>query len=210
MLSLLIVGSNLEKRGQEALNLHPNSTYILDGRQEGISIEDVRLFQKSLSLANVESTTRHAFILEAQKLSLPAQQALLKVLEEPPPNTQFVLTTQKTTDLPATIVSRCQVKKLSADSFELDQAASDQAKNLLKQITLSDHGKLISISENLAKNKEELNILLLLLKQSLHTNPTAKRSSAIKAILTCINDLKSNIQPQLAVEHLLFSLKALT
>jgi DNA polymerase III delta prime subunit len=47
-----------------------------------------------------------AFILECEKYSPESLNALLKVLEEPPPNTFFFLVSS--VSLPSTIVSRCQ------------------------------------------------------------------------------------------------------
>jgi DNA polymerase-3 subunit gamma/tau len=45
---------------------------------------------------------------EAHQLSNPAFNALLKMLEEPPPHVVFVLATTEPHRLPATVVSRCQ------------------------------------------------------------------------------------------------------
>ncbi len=209
MLSLLIVGADQETRTQHALTYEPKSLYILDGTQEGISIESVRAFQQSLSLSNTSQNTRHAFILEAQNLSLPAQQSLLKTLEEPPLETQFILTATKSSDLLPTIISRCEVIHLQ-NTLELSKENADSAKELLGKISTSNHAKLINLSESLSKDRGQLDNLLLLLESSLHSSPTNKRARAAGLVQTCINDLKANIQPQLAIEHMLFNLKALT
>ncbi|MEW6398935.1 MAG: hypothetical protein AB1503_07205 [Bacillota bacterium] len=42
-------------------------------------------------------------------LSLPSANALLKLLEEPPPGTLFLLLADRVADLPATLLSRCQL-----------------------------------------------------------------------------------------------------
>lgn len=209
MLSLLIVGADVPTRYQQAISYEPKSLYILDGREEGISIEQVREFQHSLTLSNTSQTTRHAFIFEATSLSLPAQQSLLKILEEPPPGTQFILTASKTSDLLPTIISRCQVIHLQ-NNTSLTQENADAAKDLLRKISTNNHAQLITLAEGLSKNRDQIKDLLTLLQASLHTAPSTKRTNALKLIQTCLTDLDSNIQAQLAIEHMLFGLKALT
>jgi DNA polymerase III delta prime subunit len=206
MLSLLIVGSIVEDRCQQALNLQTKSPYLLDGREEAIAIEDVRDFQKSLSFTNTNSDPRFAFILEAQSLSLPAQQALLKMLEEPPANTQFVLTAPKSSDLLATITSRCQIQRLTKAEQTKDFT---DTKRLLQQITQSNHSQLITLAESLTKTPQELKLLLELFSRSLHSSPSTKRSKAASIVSQCVSELNSNIQSQLCIEHMLFSLKSL-
>ena len=44
----------------------------------------------------------------AETLNVNAANALLKSLEEPPPNTRFMLVAHRPSYLPATIISRCQ------------------------------------------------------------------------------------------------------
>jgi DNA polymerase-3 subunit delta' len=60
---------------------------------------------------------RKVFIIEeADRMNDPAQNALLKTLEEPQPDTVFVLITDKEEDLLETIRSRCRVVRLEAVS----------------------------------------------------------------------------------------------
>lgn len=52
--------------------------------------------------------TKFFIIDEVHMLSIAAFNALLKILEEPPPNVIFVLATTELHKIPATIISRCQ------------------------------------------------------------------------------------------------------
>jgi DNA polymerase-3 subunit delta' len=62
---------------------------------------------------------RKVFIIEeADRMNDPAQNALLKTLEEPQPDTVFILITDKEEDLLETIRSRCRVVRLEAVSEE--------------------------------------------------------------------------------------------
>jgi len=67
-----------------------------------------------------------------EKSSLPALNALLKNLEEPPQNIIFVLTTKNLSRIIPTIVSRCQVIKIKKDQ-KLNPQDLEEIKNLLNQ-----------------------------------------------------------------------------
>ena len=75
-------------------------------------IDDVREMQRAASLAPVEGA-RKVFILdEVHAMSNAAHSALLKLLEEPPPNVMFVLCTTDPDKLLGTTDSRCQTIQL--------------------------------------------------------------------------------------------------
>jgi DNA polymerase-3 subunit delta' len=73
-----------------------------------IRIEQVRELERAAALAPFEGS-RKVFILDdAERMTLPTAQALLKTLEEPPPRTHLVLIIQNPRALPPTVLSRCQ------------------------------------------------------------------------------------------------------
>ena len=73
-----------------------------------IKIDQVREISKQLKFAPLEGGWRIVIINDAQAMNLEASNAILKILEEPPKRTIFILTASQTTDLIPTIVSRCQ------------------------------------------------------------------------------------------------------
>lgn len=86
-----------------------------------IKIEDMRQLQRQMYLMPYESQLKIFIINDAERLTIEAANAFLKVLEEPPKNTLIILVTSKPQRLPATIISRCQQLKfsvLSKDSLE--------------------------------------------------------------------------------------------
>jgi DNA polymerase III gamma/tau subunit len=88
---------------------HPD-LYWLD-RGEGstrVRISQVRALQNTLQLASTEGGWRAAVIADAEWLNVEAQNALLRLLEEPPDRTCIVLVTTSPAGLPATVRSRCQ------------------------------------------------------------------------------------------------------
>lgn len=74
-----------------------------------IRIEQIRELREGLALAPMEGRIRSWIIDPAERLSPGAANALLKVLEEPPPQICFFLITTNASELLLTIRSRCQI-----------------------------------------------------------------------------------------------------
>ena len=71
-------------------------------------IDDVRAIREKVGLAPALARYKFYILDEAHMLTPDAANALLKTLEEPPPNTVFILVTTDPQRLPETVLSRCQ------------------------------------------------------------------------------------------------------
>jgi DNA polymerase-3 subunit gamma/tau len=71
------------------------------------SVDDIRELRESVAYAPVSGKRKVYILDEAHMLSTAAWNAFLKTLEEPPPNTVFVLATTEAQKVPATVVDRC-------------------------------------------------------------------------------------------------------
>lgn len=78
-----------------------------------ITIRQIRQTIAWLSQHGYEQGAKRAIILQAERWHHTAPEALLKSLEEPPPRTSIILTTNHSTSLPATIRSRCATLHLN-------------------------------------------------------------------------------------------------
>jgi DNA polymerase III subunit gamma/tau len=79
-------------------------------------IDDIRALRESLKYKPIQCRYKVIIIDEVHQVTGPAFNALLKTLEEPPPNTVFIFATTEFHKVPATIASRCQhfeFKKIS-------------------------------------------------------------------------------------------------
>ncbi len=89
----------------------------IDGKD--ISIEQIReLYTLTRS---VESVGRTVILDNAERLSLPAQNAFLKLLEEPPAHVHFILVAHELKTLLPTISSRCEtieVRLVTRNDFD--------------------------------------------------------------------------------------------
>ncbi|MGI8557558.1 MAG: DNA polymerase III subunit gamma/tau [Solirubrobacteraceae bacterium] len=71
------------------------------------SVDDIRSLRESVAYAPVSGGTKVYILDEAHMLSTAAWNAFLKTLEEPPPNTVFVLATTEAQKVLPTVVDRC-------------------------------------------------------------------------------------------------------
>src|SRR3989339_259221 len=88
-----------------------------------ISVEQIREFIERLSMSPMLGSWKVGFIEESSRLSNAAANALLKTLEEPKGKTLIILRATSLKDLPATIVSRCQIIRLYPVSVSVIEQA---------------------------------------------------------------------------------------
>ena len=80
------------------------------GNKQGfIRVEDATEILKSLSLKSYEGGYKIMIVWMVDKMNTDASNKLLKLLEEPPEKTLFILITDNEEDIMQTIKSRCQV-----------------------------------------------------------------------------------------------------
>jgi DNA polymerase-3 subunit delta' len=81
----------------------------IQNKQGLISVDEATDINKKLALKAYEGGYKVMIIWMADKMNGPSANKLLKLLEEPPAKTVFILITENIEDLLQTIVSRCQV-----------------------------------------------------------------------------------------------------
>ena len=90
-------------------------------RTEIISIDDIRGIEEMLFLKPFEARRRVVIVVDAEAMNQQAQNAFLKLLEEPPRDTTIILTSSQPERLFSTIRSRCQkiqFKRLSREEMK--------------------------------------------------------------------------------------------
>jgi len=122
------------------------------GQQGSIYIDEATSIQRKLSLKNYEAEYRVVLIWLPEKMNLTVSNKLLKLLEEPPKGTVFVLVSEDANSLLPTIISRLQTLNVSDFTIEdvvdyFDGVTLEKAKQL-KNITDSDFGKMKKILDD--------------------------------------------------------------
>jgi len=111
---------------------HPDVYCINTDDSDSIKIERIRQMQKALNLKSYEGKKKIFIINNAQDLTPDAENALLKILEEPPPESLIILVSAKPALLFKTIISRCKVIKF----YPLKKIQLDE---ILKKDYFLDH-----------------------------------------------------------------------
>lgn len=88
------------------------------GDGAALSVDTIRRLREDAFLLPNESAYRVMILAEAQAMTPQAQNALLKILEEPPAHLLFILTCDTRTSLLETIRSRCVCLTLAPTSWE--------------------------------------------------------------------------------------------
>lgn len=169
---------------------NPYSRIEIDNART-ILINSIREIKKDLYMSRIDKGWTVVLIFNAEKLCIPqptAANALLKVLEEPPEKTIFILVTSEFSAIMDTIQSRCQ-------QIYFPPLTSSFIKEKLKQHNISeDNAKVISniangnirLALNLSKNIDELfSDLKLIIKACYSPSPTTwqaviNRTSTLK------------------------------
>jgi len=94
-------------------------------------IDDIRQLRANVNIRSMRSPNKVYIIDEVHMLTKEAFNALLKTLEEPPPNVKFVFCTTEANKVPDTILSRCQ-------RFDFGTIATASIANRLRQIAESE------------------------------------------------------------------------
>lgn len=144
-----------------------------------ISIEHIREIRHSATLKPLEGK-RVVVIAEADKMTIPAANSLLKVLEEPPPATTLILTASQVNAMLPTILSRCQEIRFGPiPDDEIERALIE------RQGVEPERARLISrISQGSYRHAIEW------LEQSF----ADRRNDAVEFLRVCLKDPRAQIE----------------
>jgi DNA polymerase III subunit gamma/tau len=95
------------------------------------SVDDIRELRERVAFAPVSGRHKVYILDEAHMLSPQAWNAFLKTLEEPPPNTIFVLCTTEAQKVLPTVVDRCH-------RFDFSRPSAEQVSEVLRRVADSE------------------------------------------------------------------------
>jgi DNA polymerase-3 subunit delta' len=130
-----------------------------------IKIEQIRQLADFMNISTHRQGLRVVVLYPAEALNVPASNALLKTLEEPPPGTVFLLASNSLDRLLPTILSRCR-------KFALPMPGHAEALAWLREQGVQDADSwlreqggapLLALEHAEAGSREELDVLLHLL-----------------------------------------------
>lgn len=122
--------------------------------ENSLTIEDVRNLQKTIFLKPIKSAEKIIAIVNFQKATLEAQNAMLKILEEPPNNTTIFLTAESTDSLLTTILSRARIVKIDNAKEDISGEKSDLADKIFSTLISGSLEEKLKIAQDLSADKE--------------------------------------------------------
>jgi hypothetical protein len=218
MNTYIIISSNINFINQKIALLKENfnvqTTNFNEIKSEKpIGIEEVRNIHKLYKLKPYNGGNRLVVIYDIDKSTIEAQNALLKILEEPPISNFIILTSKSKEQVLPTILSRCQILEDPVKFLSLDKNDYDKYKYIFCKISQAKIGERIKLVNDLVTTREETLRLLSFLSNFLETLLFTKDSSisfsyieitqTIDKIIKAIRLIEGNINYK-AVTDLLF------
>ncbi len=201
-----------------ATGIHPDVvTLVREGAAQIVPIESVRTqVLGRVGIPPHEADVRVFIVEEATAMAPPAANALLKTLEEPPPQTSFVLCTTAPEQLLPTIRSRCQRVRFGGGTIAGgDPARMSRLAALAEELAGDRHD--LTLAARIAEGKGDTPQVLVAAAQRLHARAheaaqsdvawsrrAAARAHAILSWHTAV--AIHNASPQLAIEALIVQL----
>ncbi len=240
MVSLIIASSDKSKRREYIRNFCKEHTVdrfditiieketAIKQNVGSIGIEEIKNMQKKLFLKPLKSPTKVVVLEDAQLLTTQAQNAMLKVLEEPPDHTIIILSADSKEVFLPTIISRCQIIELKDAKKKLSEKETKDLTAFIENLPKMTIAEKFKKAEQLSKDKEKAiewnSNLILVLREKMLENIAAssagadyKSAPAKQYHLKTITILKSfqnlhtllkttNVNPRFAIENTLLLL----
>lgn len=165
--------------------------------KQSLGIEEIRLLQEKIFLKPIKSKTKAVIIEDAQLLTTEAQNALLKVLEEPPEQTIIILGAESVEALLPTIISRCKVIAILTEQKAFTPKKKQNYIDFIAELPTMSMGARLKKAELLAKDKDKAiiwitDIILVLREQMLKCHSEHSASEAEESHTTNLLDQNSN------------------
>jgi DNA polymerase III gamma/tau subunit len=205
----------------EQLQKHPE--VILKGlkKEDKLGIEDIKDLQTAMTYRPMELSKQIAIIFNCQKMTVEAQNAMLKTLEDYSDWSEYILVVDNDQNLLNTIISRC--KKLythdNSSTEKPDTISSDT--NIQDLLSESISNQFLFIEKLVEEEKETpdkiinfisniSNYLQQSLQSAINTKDKSKEEESIYAIEKvniAKRRIEANTNKKLTLENLLLQLK---
>jgi len=211
MHSFIIIGKDREKVKKYALDLAGEQkiskfdVFVLE-TEKALGIMDIRAVTKQVFLTPLKGSEK-AVILECfYGATVEAQNAFLKVLEEPPLSTTIIMLASDNFFL-STILSRCKLIELDR-SVTLSRDEESEYSNILENLRIMKIGEKLKLAQDLAKGRQEaLNFIEKLIVVSRNKMVESEEKQEYKTIIEVLQKYykeikRSNVNLRLGLENL--------
>jgi DNA polymerase III subunit delta' len=203
-LSLKLLSTPTYQENPDFLNVSPTD-------KQTIGIQDIKHCIRFASIKPYKSENKIIHIENANKLTIEAQNALLKLIEEPPANTQIILSCNNIGRIIDTIISRCQIQHIHEQENKLSPEAITNQTDQIERLKLLTQAEKIKNPSDKRQFVEDILIELIKnIKEEIHKNTSIntrkKLSEELKLILDIHKKIKANVNYKIALEYLFIKL----
>jgi len=202
----IYVSNFLKKEGIDRIDIN------LYAFEKAMGIEDVRNIQKKIVLRPYRGKAKAVVIEAYDGITSEAQNALLKVLEEPPSNTLIIISLSKKELILPTVLSRCKIIEIKDSNSTLSHDENTQYLNILISLSKEGIGYKLKIAQDISKNKEETIVWLekmtiALRKKLIENHNDQQYLNFLKNLQKTYKNIKNtNVNQRIALENLLLSI----
>lgn len=217
---VLIFGGHEDDRLKKAEEIFGKKLSFLASRpdflclsgEESIGIEEARKLHQFLIFKPFQENKTAVLIPEAQKLTIEAQNALLKTLEEPPESAQIILTAPDPSWLLPTVVSRCRLVNLPIALEKLNEKEKKDlndfwdllfSASIPQRFLLLEEAKIASDRQTAIAWVDKA---IMLIREKLLSQKNVQYSTIINLLNRTKSLLKANTNVRLTLEVFLLDL----
>ena len=187
--------------------LHPDVICVdpdAGGRRPVFKVDQIRDVSADADIVPTEAQRKVYVLRQADTMNPAAQNALLKLLEEPPRSASFILAVERAESLLPTVRSRCEVIRCNTEADALPEEAVQEAEAYLSLLACGDAVGLLRWSR--AHERDDTESIRLLLAamlrrltahlsgdQPLPGLSAADALSETERIERCLEYLRSNV-----------------
>ncbi len=215
-MNTFIVSSKDLKKAQEhaisesdKLKIDPFDRQILEF-EKALGIEDVRKIQEKIFLKPFKGDKKALFVVMQQSATPDAQNAMLKLLEEPPANTLIYLITTSHFSFIPTVLSRAKLIEPEKEEIKIE------GEGLEKILAFDSAGERLYLAQVVSKEKTEAiswleKAILAARERMLEKVEDKQEALKLRKLIHKLElthyDLKTtNANPRLALENLFLNI----
>lgn len=156
----VLSGSLSESYGREWRNLVLSNSHFtesdfneamgMEGKSPLIAVPEAKSLLEKMSLSALEGGYRSVVIYLPERMNQEAANRLLKLVEEPPVKTQFVLVTHSPEKVLVTIASRCQRIRVMPQAVRAGSVRFDEFTSLMDALARKDLVSALDVGEALS------------------------------------------------------------
>lgn len=209
MIARLLISKSLKERAGEIRKIlmennlspnHPDLLYLTFDSKLGIA--EARKIKTHFSLKPYCAKGRAVVLEDASTLTVEAQNALLKILEEPPKDAILLLGAASEHSFLPTILSRCEIIKLTPNYYDTLEYHIKYKEDIVKLQDSSIEDRFAYI-EKLKDREEFLHAMVFYFHQNLASHTGYVNTDFLKELITAEQWANQNVNIRAILEYLM-------